>query len=313
MREIWDKTRDTCLERVAHPNPYLRKSLQLCLGEDRYLLVAGCMFVLCFLYVIPSLKEIEQKERGPLWWYFGSIMLMLSCMMLFVFASSVADADYHNGFWRQSLCRCIVNSVGIGFSVSMGTTAFLAFETSSCTFFRYVFLFLIIAGACVVYVKAVIKRQTIQQIEPFWKSSFQLVAMSLTVSAFLCTYYSPRHAVPELIVNWHPLVGGHLLVAAGGLIMWNCPGASVNRDLIWYARTGGGSVVAMKLCMSLGASVDFQDQFLRVHENSTTSPSVFNLCLYLQGNTALMRATSLAVVEYLLEQHADTHRVDIVS
>jgi hypothetical protein len=43
------------------------------------------------------------------------------------------------------------------------------------------------------------------------------------------------------------------------------------------------------------------------------SPSAINLCLNLQGNTALMRATSSAVVEYLLEQRADTHRVDTVS
>jgi hypothetical protein len=243
---------------------HLRRFVYLTLAEDRYLLVSTCVFGLCLWYSLPSLGATEQEDENPLWWSFSCVLLG-STALLFVMEvlmhTCLRRGQREGGIINRYIVRrFLVDSFGMSWTLVVIIAIFSAYEESLYGFVRWSLLFSTTIPLSIVLLTGLFEEN--YQLKPFWRWSFQLIAMSFFVLTFVSTYFSTLRSDDPF---WLRFPAGNLLVFASILVMWNCPGASVDTDLIWYASgSGGGSVAAMKLCISFGADVDFQDQLSQV-------------------------------------------------
>jgi hypothetical protein len=244
----------------------LRRFVYLTLAEDRYLLVSTCVFGLCSWYSLPSLGAREQVEDGnPLWWSFSCVLLGSTTALLFVMEvlmhTFLRRGQREGGMINRYIVRrFLVDSFGMSWTLVVIIAIFSAYEGSLYGFVRWSLLFSTTIPLSIVLLTGLFEEN--HQLRPFWRWSFQLITMSFLVLTFVSTYFSPLRSDDPF---WLRFPAGNLLAFASILVMCNCPGASVDTDLIWYASgSGGGSVAAMELCISFGADVDFQDQLSQV-------------------------------------------------
>jgi hypothetical protein len=91
--------------------------------------------------------------------------------------------------------------------------------------------------------------------EEVWRTSFRTQMIPITMLTMLCTYLpNPNHSSSH---PWLLFIVGNLLTIEGAMAVVDGHPNKLGKDLIYY--TERKNLPAMKLCVALGADVNFQD------------------------------------------------------